>query len=213
MRGLVLKDFYNMKSSLLILIGIVIFLNIVSIIEGEGSGSITTTILVMLPMIIATNTIGMDEKTKWDNYAMTMPISRKDVVKSKYVTLITIVGLTTVVIVAINIFLQGLKGEILLSNILENISLNLSIGMILSAIIIPIVCKFGLEKARIALMTFIIIPIFIGSYLEGNLAQFIGYSNIEVLVSYIAYILLAIAFLACLISYLISVKIYEKKEF
>ncbi|MDO4535441.1 MAG: ABC-2 transporter permease [Clostridium perfringens] len=210
MRGLVLKDFYNMKSSLLILVCVLVFLEVVSIIQGEGSGSITTTILVMIPMIIATNTIGMDEKTKWDNYAMTMPITRKDIIKSRYLTLITIVTLTTIIIIGINIFIQSLSGEIVLYKILENVSFELSIGIILSAIIIPIICKFGLEKARIALMGFILIPLLVGSYLEDNL---IGYSNIEILISHMVYILPIIAILMCFISYIISVNIYKKKEF
>ena len=139
MRGLILKDFYNMKSSLLILACVLVFLEVLSIIQGESSGSITTTILVMIPMIIATNTIGMDEKTKWDNYAMTMPITRKDIIKSRYLTLVIIVTLTTTVIIGINIFIQDLNGEIFLYKILENISFELSIGIILSAVIILII--------------------------------------------------------------------------
>ncbi len=213
MRGLILKDFYNMKSSLLILACVLVFLEVLSIIQGESSGSITTTILVMIPMIIATNTIGMDEKTKWDNYAMTMPITRKDIIKSRYLTLVIIVTLTTTVIIGINIFIQDLNGEIFLYKILENISFELSIGIILSAVIILIICKLGLEKARIALMGFILIPLFVGSYLEDNLGQLIGYSNIEILMRYVAYMLPIIAILVFFISYIISVNIYKEKEF
>lgn len=213
MRGLVLKDFYNMKTSFLILVGVIIFLNVVSIIEGDSSGSISSFVLIMLPMIIATNTFGMDEKTKWDNYALTMPITRKDIVKSKYITVIVITAVATIVIIGINIFIGSLSGEIVFSVIFSNILFNISVGIIFSSIMIPMVCKVGIEKARIALMAFILIPTLAGSYIENNLGEFPKSLGVEVLMSNIGYISFGIAILMCFISYIISVKIYEKKEF
>lgn len=213
MRGLILKDFYNMKHSFLVLIAVVVFLNVISIVEGDNSGSISSFILVMLPMIIATNTTGMDEKAKWDNYALTMPIMRKDIVKSKYVTLITIITVTTAIIMAINIFIQSLNGEIVFSEIFSNILFNISVGIIFASIMIPMICKVGIEKARIALMVFVLIPTFVCSYIENNLDKLPDLSIINGLMSSIGYILFAVAILVCFVSYIISVNIYEKKEF
>ena len=36
MRGLVLKDFYNMKKSYLAVMGVLMFLSVISVIQGEN---------------------------------------------------------------------------------------------------------------------------------------------------------------------------------
>lgn len=213
MKGLVLKDFYNMKSTLLMLCGVLIFIGAMAVSKGENFASSISVVLVMLPVAIVTNTFGFDEKVKWENYAITMPITRKDIIKSKYITLIISVIAATAFITIVNIFIQVLSSRIIFSGIVETISFGFSVGIIFSAIIIPIVCKFGLEKMRILLMLIVVIPCLIIAYLQDNVNQIKTLFNLNVLINYGVYIIPVIAILLCFISYLISVKIYEKKEF
>lgn len=213
MKGLVLKDFYNLKPSFLILGIALIFLGIMSVDKGENFAGAISVVLVMLPLIIATNTFGLDEKVKWESYAMTMPITRKDIIKGRYITLIISVIIITIFIAIVNIFIQILGGTMNFSEIIETVLLCLSVGIVFSAIMLAIVCKFGLEKMRIVLMFFIVIPALIGTYIQEFIGKANTLFNFGILLNYAIYILPIIAIFICFISYIISVKIYEKKEF
>lgn len=213
MRGLVLKDFYNMKSTLLMLGGVLLFIGAMAVSQGENFTSSIPVILIVLPLAIVTNTFSFDEKIKWENYAMTMPITRKDIIRSRYITLIISVIVATILITIINAFVEMLSGGIIFSRIVETISFGLSVGFIFSSIIIPIICKFGLEKMRILLMLIVIIPCLIMAYLQDNMEQMKILFDSNFLIHYGVYIIPIIAIFIWFISYIISVKIYRKKEF
>ena len=88
----------------------------------------------------------------------------------------------------------------------------MGISLVLS-IMYPIIYKFGIENARIAILVLIFGTVFLG----GFALKFIDLSNIPSLPKFLDnYLLLILSFLSILIlyiSYKISLKIYCKKEF
>ncbi|MDK2942114.1 MAG: type transport system permease protein, partial [Acetobacterium sp.] len=84
MKGLILKDLINLKSTFKML-GLMIALFAVIYIP-QGNGFIFGMIILMFAMMVVT-TISYDDLAKWDAYALTMPVTRKEMVLSKYLVM------------------------------------------------------------------------------------------------------------------------------
>ena len=82
MKGLLLKDIINLKQQGKIYIFIIAIWFAIAITSRDGNffGGVMTMFTVLVPISAA----AYDDKAKWDRYALTMPISRWDLVLSKY---------------------------------------------------------------------------------------------------------------------------------
>ena len=109
MKGLIIKDILNLKNYMKQLILVLIFFIAYGIFLKIGT-FVGTMITLMLSMQVIT-TMSYDEYAKWDKYALTMNINRKDIVLSKYVFFIMsiIIGMVVGVIssMTINQILQS----------------------------------------------------------------------------------------------------------
>lgn len=209
MLGLVKKDLLMIKGNLR---QAILFL-IVFIILALQENNIIVIVPVFVSMMIFMTTFSYDEYNKWEAYAISLPVSRKNIVKAKYfasIILWVIALLVTVVITGImGIFEQNLNYSEMFGMILGCV---FSI-VLLEAVMFPLIFKFGVEKGRIGLFVgvFAIAAllgfIFTGVDLE-NATGFIEFFN-----KYY-YILLPLAIIILLMgSYFVSKRIYLKKEF
>ena len=83
MKGLIIKDFLNLKKHSKYYIILMIFYFILGIANEDfimfGS------MIIVFSAILPITAISYDEKNNWDSYALTMPISRKDLIVSRYI--------------------------------------------------------------------------------------------------------------------------------
>ena len=79
MKGLIIKDILNLKNYMKQLILVLIFFIAYGIFLKNGT-FVGTMITLMLSMQVIT-TMSYDEYAKWDKYALTMNINRKDIDK------------------------------------------------------------------------------------------------------------------------------------
>lgn len=203
MTGLILKDIYNLKKHSKVYLILLVFYFFMGMANDNSAmfGSMLSIVAAMLPI----TAMAYDEKNNWDRYALTMPLSRKDMVLSRY-----ILGL----IFALVAFIIAMASSLLLNkdSLLENIAMNLgTLGfvMLLTAIIFPILFKFGVEKGRILMMIIFMAPtgiiLLLSNYGiqlpdEKTMKTFLYYSPIAVIIIFI-------------LSLFISISIYNKKEF
>ena len=82
MKGLLLKDLYNLEKQARSLLLIFVFYLVFSLI-GENSNMFGGVVSIMMVMLVITS-LAYDERSRWDRYALTMPVSRKEMVLSKY---------------------------------------------------------------------------------------------------------------------------------
>lgn len=215
MKSLILKDLYNIghnfKSMFFILL---VFAFIVIPSSGPESYIIVSGILCSM-MIVTTFTF--DQAAHWTPYAMIMPISKKDLVKSKFIVL-SFFCITGIVIG----FIFSLLGKFItrqssfnIDNIIELLLISI-IGFIISevfgSISIPLVFKFGAEKGRMLLLISFVVPVGICLFIYQILVTL----NISITENLILYLMYASPFFAIFwnyIMYIISYKIFEKKEF
>ena len=188
MSGLLVKEYYTLRRFLKQYILLFIFFGVLSV-YLDSAIYFQAMVTMSMCMLVFTG-MSYDAVAGWDKFVMTMPVSRKDVVLSKY---------TSCVIYAV--------GAIVVSTIFSFI-----INRIIYSILLPMIFKLGVEKTRILMIAVIMIPVFLilgaADYLPETVLNFIEqhaaiFGAAGVIMSVLIYF----------ISYFISVSIFNKKEF
>jgi len=215
MKGLIIKDFINLKKTLKIFVVISLLYFVIGI-TSNNPGFFSN----ILCAILAVTTISLfsyDDLAKWDVYVLTMPIKRETIIMARYIMmlLLALIGaaFSAVLTVASGLYLKkGIKDELI------GIVLGTSLIILLLSIIIPFVVKLGVERARLILVAIYFIPVMVFMMLKQMFEKrsleipnwLIKTGNIAMKYIYIIIpltLLLVLAF-----SYLISVRLYNKKE-
>ena len=219
-KGLLLKDLYvfrNFKGNIIFSIFMFIFLIIIGSIERD----IFTISSILFLFFFGMNSISSfsyDENALSDKYLLSLPISRKEIVFSKYLfvfldSLISILGGILISFI-ITILVRGK-----IDNIGESLRICIiaftSVSFLMCANV-PCIYKWGVEKGR---MQSVIIPalfIFLigifGSLLLLLFPQLYLNVNLLYLFKISPYICLVLNILFYTVSYLISYKIFLKKS-
>jgi ABC-2 type transport system permease protein len=145
MKGLILKDLYViLKQMKYLLLIIALF----TILLGYTFGAFLLLYCAMLPI----TTIGYDERAKWDEYAATMPYSRKDIVLSKYLLGLMCIGVAFVLVfigsLGFGLFTGTGITAASVGQLLVMLTSILCITLIFMALNLSIIFKWGVEKGR-----------------------------------------------------------------
>lgn len=213
MSGLILKDILNLRKMMKQLAGFIVIFAILGIMMDSPEYP-TAMVIFLLPTMVLT-TMSFDEYVKWEGYALGMPVSRKDIVLSKYIFLLAVsalaFGLSTVIagVVSLKITVDVLE-------ISMAMLLSLSFELFIYAVVLPLSFRFGVEKSRMWLLLAVGVPIAIGYLLSKYAASHADFAamlpsekDMERLIFLAPVAALMLVGLSCLI----SVRIYEKKEF
>ncbi|WP_312425574.1 ABC-2 transporter permease [Lacrimispora sp.] len=170
MKSLIIKDLYNIGHNAKSMIFILLVLAFGLIPSSGAEGYIIMSGILCSMMIITT--FSFDDQSKWLKYAMVMPVTKKDIVISKFIVLLifsAIGAVTGLVIGAIGgtILHKGVFSSV--NNMLSLLftgALSLVISEFAGSMSIPLLFKFGAEKARILMLVSCLIPasIFFGIY-------------------------------------------------
>lgn len=217
MTGLILKDFINLKKNLKIFAVLTVLYGVMSFTSADSS--FFSTIFTMLFAILTLSIYSYDEMAKWDGYCLTMPISRDNIVQGKYIMMLLLTLLGSLFSALFTLILNiSTKSAFLFENV-QNCAVGAAIVILFYSVTLPFITKLGVEKARLIFFAVYIIPflaIMLISKLikEGRFTMPRELTNIITFSMDKIYIILPIVVLAALvISYLISVGIYRKKEF
>ena len=208
MIGLIMKDLLlikgNLKTAILLFIVFILLA-----INGNGNFAfIPAFISVMLFM----STFSYDEFNHFDAYAITMPNGKTNIVKAKYIASMILVLIACLVTFVICFVIGYIQNSLDLNELFYTI---LGSGLAITlfqALIYPFIFKFGIEKGRIGIFigVFFIVAI-IGYILEKGIQL---PANVITFVNQYFLILCPIILIICLfISYIISKRIYLKKQF
>ena len=207
MKGLIKKDLFIIKNNL----KIILILFIVFFLTGLKNSTDMSYIPITLSVVLFLSTFSYDEFNKWDAYAITLPNGRINIVKSKYVATIILVVITSLISLILNLLIGYINNSLNFEEIISMLTgITFSI-ILIQSISYPIIFKFGIEKGRLLLFASIFIIISLISLIPVSLNI---PSNIILFIEKYWLILLALLTSIVLsISYLISKKIYLKKEF
>jgi hypothetical protein len=206
MKGLILKDLLNLKSTFKMLGVMMLFFAVVFL--PQGNGFIFGMIILMFAMMVVT-TISYDDLAKWDAYALTMPVTRKEMVLSKYLVMAFLNTLGAVLSLIVGIVGSVIMRQSFDLEILAIIGSVYLVAFIFGSVIIPLIYKFGTEKARLMLFLCALLPTALILLVEQFNVPLPTTGNPWIYL----FLLIAFSIVGVVLSYLISLKIYSQKEF
>jgi hypothetical protein len=217
MRGLITKDFlliFKRKQTL------IIFAVLALVMGFAMDGTFIIGYITMLTAIVSISTISYDEFENGFSYLMTLPVSRKTYVLEKYL-FCSLMGLAGWCVAMVIYMIANLVKQIPvnLPDELPMLFAILPVMLLFTSAIIPLQLKFGVEKSRIAIFAIyggMALVVFLASKLLSkssiDVSAFVaGLSTLSPALVLILLLTLWLAVTA--VSYLISVRIMEKKEF
>lgn len=215
--GLVLKDILIMRRTIRTYALFLLFYLVMTML-GLFTISFTTAILQLIVMLLPMSAFSYDEMARWNGYSLTFPLGRRAVVTGRYLfTLImTLVaglcGLISCVLVSI------FDSQDMLMENLMTVMVCLSLGLLYADILLPLCYKLGPERSRPYFYLVIFLPIVLifgayqlGVFAPGSLA-FLSEVPDSAAVTLSCFLpLVPLAGMG--ISYLISCRVMERKEF
>ena len=207
MKGLLLKELYMTRKHqrswllmMLVLIG-------VSCMDAEFSFFVFYP--CMLCGMIPVSLLGYDERSKWDIYAGTLPCSKAQIVSAKYLIGLMIHGGVLLLTAVAQCIRMAVTDNFVWSEYLAMIGMLVMLGCISSAMTLPFMFKFGVEKGRLAYYVMVGgisgISVFMTRYFQPELAQQVSFNGVLATA-----ILIVIGLYA--LSWYLSIRFYEKRE-
>lgn len=203
MKGLLKKDLYMiLKYGRTLLVMSVLFLGM-SVVAEENFFFIVYPVLLggVLPVTL----LSYDERFGWNRYCDALPITRRQVVDERYLmSLLSFLALyvLTLLVQALVLLPKG-RGE----DLLELAGLLPCLGLVAPALMLPITLRWGVEKGRI--LYYFIIGVIVAAGLVFS-SDLIGPGKAIGRWGTAAVLLVSVVFFAA--SWLLSVKLYEKRE-
>ena len=222
-KGLLKKDLLNLASYKQSFLIIIAFLAIFSAFNKGMIQFMPIAISTALGMIVL-STFNYDEIAKADNFILSFPTNRKEVVKEKYILMLSsmilggVIGIILTIVINYIIRLIIPEFQVVIEyNSLITTTLSGMFGIALvEAIQIPSIYKWGAEKGRIQMfiLIFLIVAIVLGGvFLFSHLKLGINIEAISDFLSNYGLIILIITTIFMLyISYKISCRIYCRKS-
>ncbi len=204
MKGLIYKDLLIIKKHS----GIFIALSLFYIIMGIMNESVST-FAGFVSIICATfpiTTLSYDEKAYWDRYALTMPISRKNLVLSKYILGISL----SFAAFALNVIFQLILGTQTIQETLLTSGLFFAIGLIILDINLVIIFKYGVEKGRILMLGVLLAPTAIVMFVSK--LNKVTPQNLEQIFKLLPFIVPVGLILLTIASIAASIHVYNNKQ-
>lgn len=212
MIGLVYKDIMVLKKQLRYYIVFLLVYGAMTV-AGMGPG-ILGAVICIVGLILPLSSIAYDEQARWDKYAASTPAGRDGIVGGKYLfTLAVVGGMTALVLLCMVILnLTGLVKDSLTELILTALLCG-AVALVINAISLPLMLKFGAEKSR-TISTGLFVIIFGGSVLGGLVLDKLAARPTPPawLLSVLPVLLVLLAIAGFTASYFISRTIYAKKE-
>lgn len=212
MLGLIKKDLLILKSNFKIALAIIISFIFVAF---QGNGKNAMLMLPIIGIIMFISTFSYDEFNHWNAYAISLPNGRKNVIRAKYISSIILLTIISIISVVFTLIISKIENtEISIYDIIPNF-----LGMILStslliSLLYPFMIKYGAMNGRIVIFVFIMGIGAIGYIVS----KFVNMNNILQEIDSLTnetggFITVAISIILLIISYFISNKIYQNKEF
>lgn len=209
MMGLVKKDFYLagvLFKSYLMILAVFVVLSLVGVYDGTFLASFLSLMCIMLPV----NVFSYDEQAKWDKYAAALPGGRTGVVRARYLfTLLVSLGSVALGGAAGALtFLLDPPADTTLWEMVVSVTGASSVGILLNAFLLPLMFKFGVQKGRLYMV--LVFAVLFGA-LFGSVTFLASMGGLETLALPLV-ALPVVGLLALVPSYLLSLRVFRKKD-
>lgn len=219
MLNLVIKDVLIQKKSLLIALFYIIFF--VFVFQSIGPVMFTTAI-VAFSYILVMGAFAYDDKNKADIMINSLPVRRVNVVTAKYITLFMYLAIGTLAYTAAYYIVPAVNSSIKVYPVTVEGIVGAIVGIsLMNSIYFPLIFKIGYTRAKVINM-FIFFAFFFGVPSLVNLVYANKNSGFIMAVTdffnnqpdvVTGLIILAAVSIMLIMSYMLSLKFYKKREF
>ena len=151
MTGLIVKDFLILRKTLrTYLLFLVVYVGLAF--SGVWKPQFVSGFIMAMIAVLPMNVFAYDKQAKWDTYGLALPVGRTKTVAARYLCVL-IMCLATVVLECVFgavLFAVGRLedlGEYLIAGVVVGL-----LAVLINAVMLPILYKFGPDRARIVLI-------------------------------------------------------------
>ncbi len=150
MKGLIIKEFLclkNNKNSLILLLIIFLF--------SAFFTNYSEFVIFMLPsysiMLILSN-FSYDEYNRFDEYCLTMPFRRREIVRAKYIFSVFMLIISMLICIVIAVIVPLWDSNLKTENTVTSVFAAIFASSLVISITLPFIYKYGAQKGRIMLL-------------------------------------------------------------
>ncbi|WP_367941959.1 ABC-2 transporter permease [Enterocloster citroniae] len=213
MMGLLIKDLYCLKQNGKSLMFILLIWGLVFLPRDDG-GLILISLCMMVSAMHIFTLASYDKQARWDTYALSMPLTRANMVQEKYIMSLLLLVMSAVVstfVVATAWLIRtgGMEPDFIPS-IAATLAVGAGISLFYTALSLPLSMWLGVEKARY-IPSVLFALIFFTAVIMVRGGSHIGLRADHLIAFGLGALILSVALF--IISYFICLFIYGKKEF
>jgi len=148
MKGLILKDLYMIRKyfrNYLLILGIFLAVSLV-----QEDNLFFSFYPFLICAMIPVNLLAYDERSHWDTYSLTLPVTRDMVVSAKYLIGLLVQGIVFLLTALVQGIRFGMQDSFHLESYLVLMCLLAMVSLFSSSITLPFMFKLGVEKGRMA---------------------------------------------------------------
>lgn len=218
MKAAFLSELAIVRTFALSFIGILAFVFVFICWPMESAAGAAAVVCAMTPMLIMFSLMGYDDQNGWLRYRAALPFARRDIIASRYATILACAAAAIVCASVLGIVLNGLEGfeaatpiEIISSSVAATM-----VVLIIAAIAEPFLVKFGNTKGIRYLMCVFILAgcidvVILTNFLAPDVMQSIlAWIDAHSLALFAALTVAALAIYAA--SCFISIRIFQAKD-
>lgn len=212
MKGLIINNLYSIEKSIKsssLLTGVAVVLLFLT------NHSATLKLAGFLPFVLipihAFEILKYDAMSGWNKYEIILPVTRKRIIESKYLTFILLFIFSFLLVFGIAYIAHLFKLPTMDSVFFNYLLRGMGLIICIAALVYPITFRLGTEKSDSIMMGSVGLSLSIYFVMVMMLEVFIG--NVKDFDEIFSTIFFIASVLFLFISYIISVNIYKNKEF
>lgn len=214
MKGLFIKELYSLRGTwraTLFVGGLFIIIGVIGNNQEQLVGMLSG-LCIMFSIFPAIASFSQDAACGWDTFALSMPLSRKKLVRAKYLLCLGGSLLGPAIGLLICLLCGRFRDVQSRQEALTTMCVLFLTALLLQSLFLPLIYRFGLEKARLVFIGICLAPSLIGGLLAGTQPDLL--ENVELpsiggpLLGISAALVLGIL---CL-SYFLSLRFFSRKE-
>lgn len=207
MKGLLIKDFINIKRQLITFSAFIVLYIVLSL--SSGDATVFQGVIVILFAMLPVTALAYDERTKWDKYMIALPVSRRQIVGEKYLFGAIMSIAAAVIGFLFDMIVTFATGEAFNVEALIILGVFAVVALLFLSLNLPLMFKFGTEKGRFFIIAVSVVIILVpGLFMNVSVTP----PDDNTVVAGIA-VGTVISIILFFVSMFISMRVYEKKDF
>ena len=205
MKGLFYKDILMLTRSFRAYLAMTLFFIILATIRPDNSFWAVYGTFFFVTLV--SSLMAVDEQSRWLSYCDILPLKRRDIINERYLLSLIL----TAVLVVLFLILSLIFRHADMPTVLVTAGMMVALSLLAISVSMPINVKFGTAKGQMVRMTVIVVMVACGMFII-NYAGPITAILLQVKASVLLFGIAAFIILIFALSWLLSIRIYEKKN-